>query len=48
MIEETDPKEENEPEGHPSVPTKAKEIGDSLKEKVKSVGMKITKRILQN
>src|SRR4051812_30589007 len=41
MIEETDPKaEENEPEGHPSVPTKAKEIGQSLKEKVKSVGMK--------
>jgi ATP-dependent exoDNAse (exonuclease V) alpha subunit len=41
MIEKTDPKaEESEPEGHPSVPTKAKEIGQSLKEKVKSVGMK--------
>ena len=41
MTEETDPKaEENEQDSHSLVPTKAKEIGESLKEKVKSVGMK--------
>jgi hypothetical protein len=41
MTEETDPKaEENEQDNHSLVHTKAKEIGESLKEKVKSVGMK--------
>jgi uncharacterized protein YpuA (DUF1002 family) len=41
MTEQTDPKaEENEQDNHPLVPTKAKETGESLKEKVKSIGKK--------
>ena len=41
MTEKIDPKSgENEQENHSSVPTKAKEAGESLKEKVKSVGKK--------
>jgi molecular chaperone GrpE (heat shock protein) len=41
MTDETDPKaQENEQNSHSLVPTKAKEIGQSLKEKVKSVGKK--------
>ena len=41
MTEETDPKSgENEPDNHSLVPTKAKEAGESLKDKVKSIGKK--------
>ena len=41
MTEETDPKSgENEQGNHSLVPTKAKETGESLKEKVKSIGKK--------
>jgi hypothetical protein len=41
MTDETDPKaQENEENSHSLVPTKAKEAGESLKEKVKSIGKK--------
>jgi hypothetical protein len=41
MTDETDPKaQENEQNSHSLVPTKAKEAGESLKEKVKSLGKK--------
>jgi vacuolar-type H+-ATPase subunit E/Vma4 len=41
MTEETDPKSgENEQDNYSSVPTKAKEAGESLKDKVKSIGKK--------
>ena len=48
MTEETDPKaEENEQDSRSLVPTKAKEIGESLKEKVKSVGMKTEEKTME-